>query len=99
MATYLKGLDWRSHPYDFDRAERRILLALSDTRGEWLTIDALRKAVNLPEQEFGDALESLMRDGIVRWGRTGDWQAVLGLAERVGRGARPIRDRRKVIKS
>ena len=99
MATYLKGLDWRSHIEDFDPNERRILLALSDERWDWLTVGALRKSANLPEEDFGDALESLMWDGIVRGARTEDWQAVLGLAERVGRGARPIRARRRVVSS
>ncbi len=95
MTTYMKDLEWRSHPEDFDRAERRTLLALSDTRGEWLTIEALRKAVNLPESQFGDALASLMKDGIVVLARTNDWDPVLGLAERVGRGPLPIKDRGK----
>ena len=63
MATYLNDLDWRSHPEDFDPNERRILLALSNERWDWLTVGALRKSANLREQEFEDALESLMSDG------------------------------------
>ena len=70
-------------------------MALSNERWDWLTVGALRKSANLREQECEDALVSLMRDGLVRGGRSEDWQAILGLAERVGMGARPIRDRRK----
>ena len=47
MATYLNDLDWRSHPEDFDPNERRILLALSNERWDWLTVGALRKSANL----------------------------------------------------
>lgn len=99
MTTYMKELEWRSHPQDFDYSERRILLALSDTRGEWLTVGALRKSVDLRESEFGDALASLMKDGIVVLARTNDWDPVLGLAERVGSGPLPVRDRRKAATS
>ena len=99
MATYLNDLDWRSHPEDFDPNERKILLALSNERWDWLTVGALRKSANLREQKFEDALVSLMRDRLVRGGRSEDWQAILGLAERVGMGARPIRVRRKAIKN
>ena len=96
MAEFLKDLDWRNHPEDFTEDERRILVALSHKRGSWLTINSLRLSTRLREREFGDALASLMSDGLVRGGRSEDWQAIFGLTERVGRGSRPVRDRRKI---
>ncbi len=97
MAEFLKNLDWRNHPEDFTEDERRILVALSQKRGSWLTINSLRLSTRLPEREFGDALASLMSDGLVRGGRSDDWRAIFGLTERVGEGVRPVRDRRKVV--
>lgn len=94
MSTFLKDLAWREHPEDFSWAEQRILLALSNKRWEWRTVDNLKAVVRLPESEYHDALASLMEDGLVRGWITDDWQPILGLAERVGRGARPIKDRR-----
>ncbi len=94
MTTFLRDLTWREHPEDFSWAEQRILLALSNKRWEWRTVDNLKSVVRLPEEEYHDALASLMADGLVRGGITDDWQPLLGLAERVGRGARPLKDRR-----
>ena len=97
MAEFLKDLDWRSHPDDFTEDERRILMTLSQERWSWVTINALRLSTRLPEPEFGDALASLMSDGLVRGGRSDDWRAIFGLTERVGEGVRPVRDRRKAV--
>ena len=62
-------------------------------------VDNLKSVVRLPEAEYHDALASLMADGLVRGGITDDWLPLLGLAERVGRGARPIKDRRLAAKN
>ena len=93
MMIYLKDLEWQSHQQDFNRAERRIMLALSDARGEWLTMSALRKTVNLREQDFADALTALMSDGLIRVGVSENWVPILGLTERVGPSARPVKRR------
>ena len=100
MTTLIKDLVWREHPNDFNPAERKILLALSMDRWHWLTMDDLRKAAPLTESDFNDALESLMSDGYVRAYVNDDWSALIfGLAERVGRGARPLKDRRLANKN
>ena len=99
MTEFIRDLDWRRHPEDFTEDEQRILVALSQKRWSWLTINSLRLSTRLPEPEFGDALASLMADGLVRGGRSEDWQAIFGLTERVGAGVRPIRDRRKAAAS
>ena len=95
MATFIKDLVWREHPNDFNPAERKILMALSMERWHWITMDGLRKTAALAESEFNDALESLMTDGYVRAYVNDDWtELIFGLTERVGRGARPLKDRR-----
>ncbi len=100
MAEYINNLDWMYHPEDFTPNERKILLALSNKRWKWFTVDALRMTVDLRESEFVDALETLMIDGIVRAGTDKTYtKPLLGLAERVGRGARPINWRRKPIET
>lgn len=100
MTTFIKDLVWQQHPGDFNSAERKILQSLSMERWHWLTMDGLRKAAALTESEFNDALESLMNDGYVRAYVNGDWSALIfGLTERVGRGARPLKDRRLVARN
>ena len=100
MTTFIKDLVWQEHPDDFNSAERKILQSLSMERWHWLTMDGLRKAAALTESEFNDALESLMNDGYVRAYVNGDWSALIfGLTERVGRGARPLKDRRLAAKN
>ncbi len=94
MSTFLKDLEWREHPEDFTWAEQRILLALSNDRWEWRTVDNLKAVVRLSESEYHEALTTLMSDGLARGWITYDWQPIPGLAERVGRGARAIKDRK-----
>ena len=77
MPTYLDDLDWMNHPEHFDEYEQKILKALSNERWAWMTVNGLRKAVNLRESEFSAALTSLMRDGIVRGGVNRDWTEAL----------------------
>ncbi len=100
MTTFIKDLVWREHPNDFDLAERKVLLALSMERWHWLTMNGLRKAAALTESEFNDALESLMTDGYVRAYVNDDLtELIFGLTERVGRGSRPLKDRRLARKN
>lgn len=100
MTKFIKDLVWQEHPDDFIPAERKILLSLSMERWHWLTMDGLRKAAALSEQEFNEGLESLMNDGYVRAYVNDDWsELIFGLTERVGRGAHPLKDRRLATKN
>ena len=52
MSPFLRDLAWKKHPEDFSWAEQRILLALSNERWDWRTVDNLKAIVELSEPDM-----------------------------------------------
>ncbi len=87
MAVIDQSLKWRKHPEDFEPAQRKILLALSNKQWRWRTLESLQKATRLPSGDLAPGLRDLMEDGVVRGsiGRgKGPRKPIYGLVERVG---------------
>lgn len=87
MAVFEQRLKWRDHPEDFEPAQRKILLALSNKRWLWRTIDSLERATRLRGEELTFNLRDLMESGLVRGSVSkGRREPIFGLVERVGQG-------------
>ena len=85
MAVIDQTLKWRKHPEDFEPAQRRILLALSNKQWRWRTLESLQKATRLPSEQLAPGLRDLMEDGVVRGSISkGPREPIYGLVERVG---------------
>ncbi len=87
MATFEHSLKWRNHPEDFEPAQHKILLALSNKQWRWRTLESLQKATRLPSEELVPGLRDLMEDEVVRGSISkGRREPIYGLVERVGEG-------------
>ena len=85
--TIEKGLKWRRHPEDFQPDQLRILLALSNKKWLWRTMDSLQRSAGLSREVVTSNLKPLMADGIVRGSIIRERsEPIFGLVERVGLG-------------
>ena len=85
MAVIDQSLKWRKHPEDFEPAQRKILLALSNKQWRWRTIESLQKATRLSAGELAPGLRDLMETGVVRGSISkAPREPIYGLVERVG---------------
>lgn len=89
--SFVKQLQWRENFEHFSPEEQRILLALSDSRYLWRTLDRLESVTRLRSRALTDELNHLIADGWIRASVSrGRREPVFGLVERVGVG-RPMR--------
>ena len=65
MTTIEQNLKWRRRASDFDLDSQKILLALSHKNWKWHTLDSLRSATRLENEEFNSALGKLLAAGLV----------------------------------
>ena len=86
MTTIDKKLRWRSHAYDFDTDEKKILLALSHKRWVWRTLDNLQAATRLDSDVLEEKLAGLIGKGLVKGSiykpRSPVARPIFGLVER-----------------
>lgn len=92
MATFETQLEWREHAEDFEPEQQKILLALSNKRWLWRTLDSLQRATRLPRRQLTHNLKQLMELDLVRGSVSkGQREPIYGLVERVGPGKRRLR--------
>lgn len=88
--SFVKQLQWRESFEQFNPEEQRVLLALSDSRYLWRTLDRLEGVTRLDPKVVTDTLNNLIAEGWIRASVSrGRRQPVFGLVERVGVG-RPM---------
>ncbi len=81
------GLKWRGQPENYEPDQRKILLALSNKRWLWRTLESLQRATRLQSPELTEGLKELMDVGLVRGSVSrGRREPIYGLVERVGPG-------------
>ena len=86
MSTIDYNLDWRQRADDFNPSAQRILLALSNKRWKWHTLDSLQSATRLEEDELYSELKELLDAGLVRGSFVRETrQPTFALVERVNR--------------
>jgi|GEM_PF-2041968 len=85
--SFIKNLQWRNSFEQFSPDEQRVLLALSDSRYLWRTLDRLQSVTRLSSPALIDTLDHLIELGWIRASVSRSRkEPVLGLVERVGEG-------------
>lgn len=85
--SFVKQLRWRKNFENFSPDQQKLMLAVSDTRYLWRSLDRLEGVTRLDPKTFTEALNDLMAQG---WIRASVSQVrkepVFELVERVGEG-------------
>ncbi len=88
---FVKQLKWRQNFEDFSPEQQKVLLALSDSRYLWRTLDRLESVTRLRSRALTETINDLIIQGLIRPSVSrARKEPVFGLAERVGEG-RPMR--------
>lgn len=92
--SFVKRLQWRDNFEQFDPGEQKVLLALSDSRYLWRTLDRLEAVTRLDPKVLTETLNDLIAQRLIRASVSRvRKEPVFGLVERVGEG-RPMRQAR-----
>ena len=81
--TYQSDLKWLANRRSFPREQQKILLALSNDKYKWRTMDRLRAVTDLERDTFDTALAQLMKEKLVIPTFSPEIKLVFGLRERV----------------
>lgn len=82
---FLESLKWRDEVENFDEGEKKICLALSDTKYLWRSFGRLEGLTRLDKKALAAKLDRLMADGWVRPSISAQSnEPIYGLVERVG---------------
>ena len=83
--TIDRKLMWRQHPEVFEDDAKRILLALSNKKWLWRTLESIERATGLSHDSLVENLAELIDRGLVEVSvRKPTREPIFGLSERVG---------------
>ena len=84
MTTIDRNLEWRRSAGEFTPSAQKILLALSHKKWKWHTLDSLKSATRLDEDELNSELKELLDASLVRGSFVQETrQPIFALVERV----------------
>ena len=83
--TIDRKLMWRKHSEDFEDDAKRILLALSNKKWLWRTLESIQRATGLSHESLVENLAQLFERGLVKGSvQKATREPIFGLSERVG---------------
>jgi hypothetical protein len=82
--VYETALIWLKRLGEFSEGEKKVLLALSNTKYKWRTKDRLLDVTGLPPAELESMLAGLIAKDLVRPSFSKNKNIIFGLRERVG---------------